>query len=126
MTKDRAELEFFNVVGGKPRTASEYHRVIDPRTEGELWDAPIASEQDLDDAVAAGQEAFKTFRRTTNKERREFLLAVRQNMLDNVELLATTLTKETGKSMLMAQIEVERAAFHFEYYGTGTNLGPAK
>lgn len=118
MTKDNLNMEFFNIIGGKARPAKSYHRVVDPRTEQELWDSPIASAQDVDDAVKAGHEAFKTFRTSTNAERRELLLAVCQNMLDNVELLTSTLTKETGKSELMAQIEVERAAGHFQYYGS--------
>ncbi|KAH6657644.1 Aldehyde/histidinol dehydrogenase [Truncatella angustata] len=116
MTKDHSEFEFFNVIGGQPRRAKEYHRVTDPRTEQELWKSPVATSQDLDDAVAAGLEAFKSFKWSTTAERRELLLAVRQSMLDNVDVLTTILAKETGKSKLMAQIEVERGAAHFEYY----------
>lgn len=117
MTKDQDTIGFYNVVNGKPRPSGEYHRVIDPRTEQELWDAPVASTQDLDDAVTAGHEAFKSFKKTTNAERRALLLAIRQNLLDNADFLTKILAKETGKSILMAQIEVETAAAHFEYYG---------
>ncbi|KAK9414589.1 putative Aldehyde/histidinol dehydrogenase [Seiridium unicorne] len=116
MTKNQNDLEFFNVIGGKSRPADKYHKVMEPRAEEELQDAPTASTKGLDDAVAASQEAFKSFRWSTNADRRELLLAVRQNILNNVELLTAILTRETDKSELMAQIEVERAAFHFESY----------
>ncbi|KAI1869491.1 hypothetical protein JX265_006581 [Neoarthrinium moseri] len=109
-------FQFFNVIGGKSRSAEEVHQVVDPRTEENLWDVPVATAKDLDDAVEAGLTAFKSWRKSTNADRRDLLLAVRQNMLDNVDELSTILMKETGKSRLMAQVEVERAAFHFEYY----------
>lgn len=115
MTKDQDTIGFHNVINGTLRPSGEYDRVIDPRTERELWDCPVASTQDLDDAVAAGHEAFQSFKKTTNAERRALLLALRQNLLDNADLLTKILAKETGKSILMAQIEVETAAANFEY-----------
>ncbi|KAK6071353.1 aldehyde dehydrogenase [Seiridium cupressi] len=66
------------MIGGKSRPADKYDKVMDPRAEEELQDAPTASTKGLDDAVAASQEAFKSFRWSTNAERRELLLACRK------------------------------------------------
>ncbi|KAK8006163.1 aldehyde dehydrogenase [Apiospora marii] len=110
-----SQVEFFNVIGGGPRGAKESHRVEDPRTEAALWDAPVASAQDLDEAVAAGQRAFTTWGRSTLAERAEVLNAVAKVLYDNDELLTAILMRETGKSRIMAHMEVQRAAFHYEY-----------
>ncbi|KAK8086168.1 hypothetical protein PG994_001142 [Apiospora phragmitis] len=108
-----SQVEFFNVIGGTPRGAKESsssHQVEDPRTEAALWDAPNASAQDLDDAVEAGHQAFKT----TQAKRAEVLNAVAKVLYDNDDLLTGVLMKETGKSRIMAHMEVQRAAFHYE------------
>ncbi|KAK8863295.1 aldehyde dehydrogenase [Apiospora arundinis] len=113
-----SQVEFFNVVAGRPRAAKESHKVVDPRTEADLWDAPTASAQDLDDAVEAGHAAFRTWGRSTLPERAAVLNAVAKVLYDNEDLLTAILMKETGKSRIMAQMEVKRAAFHYEYYAT--------
>ncbi|ORY56989.1 Aldehyde/histidinol dehydrogenase [Pseudomassariella vexata] len=109
-------MEFFNIIDGKPRTAKEFRQESDPRTEDKLWDAPVATVQDLDDAVAAAQKAFKTWRWSTVFERQKLIQAVTDLVTENLELLAEILMKETGKSKLLATIEVERAAAHYKYY----------
>ncbi|KAK8039929.1 aldehyde dehydrogenase [Apiospora rasikravindrae] len=114
-----SQVEFSNVIGGGPRGASKeggHHQVEDPRTEAALWDAPVASAQDLDDAVEAGHQAFRTWGKSTLAERTEVLNAVAKVLYDNDELLTGILMRETGKSRIMAHMEVQRAAFHYEYY----------
>ncbi|KAK8024831.1 aldehyde dehydrogenase protein [Apiospora arundinis] len=126
-----SQVEFFNVVAGRPRAAKESHKVVDPRTEADLWDAPTASAQDLDDAVEAGHAAFRTWGRSTLPERAAVLNAVAKVLYDNEDLLTAILMKETGKSRIMAQMEVKRAAFHYELtmersYGATRGRGPVR
>lgn len=109
-------VQFFNVIDGKPRIAEEYHQVIDPRTEEPLWDAPIATAKDLDDAVVAANRAFKTWRKSTTAERQKAVHDVADVILKNVDILTEVQMRETGKSRLMSKFDVERAAWHFEYY----------
>lgn len=111
-------VQFFNVIDGKPRIAEEYHQVIDPRTEEPLWDAPIATAKDLDDAVVAANRAFKTWRKSTTAERQKAVHDVADVILKNVDILTEVQMRETGKSRLMSKFDVERAAWHFEYYRT--------
>ena len=110
----RAEHAFFNIVGGESRTAKDHHRVTDPRTEEELWEVPSASNQDLDDAVRVAHQAFKTWRKKTVAERHVVMKAVSKVLNDNAELLSSILMRETGKSKLMAEHEIQRAAGLYE------------
>ncbi|KAI2611230.1 aldehyde dehydrogenase [Hypoxylon fragiforme] len=111
-----SSYKFFNVIDGKPRPSKDHHQVIDPRTEEPLWDAPIATPQDLDDAVAAATRAFKTWKNSTTAERQKAVHEVAEVILKNVDILAEVQMRETGKSKTMSKFDVERAAWHFEYY----------
>ncbi|KAI1343848.1 aldehyde dehydrogenase [Xylariaceae sp. FL0016] len=111
-----ADLEFFNIIDGAPRSAKKYDQVIDPRTEEPLWNVPVATAQDLDDAVAAANRAFKTWKNSTTAERQKAVQDVAACIRKNQEVLAHVLMKETGKSRVMAYIDVDTAAVHFDYY----------
>ena len=110
------DLQFFNIIDGKPRPAKESHKGIDPRTEEPLWGAPLATTQDLDDAVAAARRAFQTWKNSTQAERQEKIEAVAQCAEDNTDLLVGTLMRETGKSRVLAESEVSRTIMHYRYY----------
>ncbi|RWA05064.1 hypothetical protein EKO27_g10041 [Xylaria grammica] len=109
-------LTFYNVIDGKQRSSEVKEQVIDPRTEESLWDVPVASAQDLDDAVDAANRAFKTWKHTTQTERQKFLQDIADCLRANKDVLAHVHMKETGKSLIMASTDVEVAALHFEYY----------
>ena len=81
-------LQFFNIIDGKARGAKESHQSIDPRTEEPLWDAPLATTQDLDDAVAAarrGDAATVTSCLCTFAERLDDLGALLRRMNDSCD-----------------------------------------
>ena len=61
---------FYNIVDGKQRSSDKIHHGINPATGQELWDVPIASEQDLNDAVAAAKKAFPAWRDTPIEKRK--------------------------------------------------------
>ncbi|KAI1330711.1 aldehyde dehydrogenase-like protein [Xylariaceae sp. FL0255] len=111
---------FYNVIDGKGRESDIKEQVTDPRTEELLWDVPIASSQDLDDAVEAARRAFKTWRMTTQEERHKILLDVAAVIREQQSLLADIHAKETGKSIDQATSDVVVAAMHFEYYSNIT------
>ncbi|KAI2778842.1 aldehyde dehydrogenase [Daldinia loculata] len=116
----QSAFQFYNIIDGKPRTSKDHHQVIDPRTEEPLWDAPIASTKDLDDAVEAANRAFKTWKKSTVAERQKAVHDVANIILENLDILTEVQMKETGKSRLMSKFDVERAAWHFEYYKSVT------
>ncbi|KAI0508256.1 Aldehyde/histidinol dehydrogenase [Xylaria bambusicola] len=113
---DAPELAFHNIVDGKPRSSDVKEQVIDPRTEEVGWDVPVASAQDLDDAVDAARRAFKTWRFVSHDEREKILQSVADCLRTNKDVLAQAHMKETGKSFIMASADVEVAALHYEYY----------
>ncbi|KAG4219457.1 hypothetical protein PC116_g32063, partial [Phytophthora cactorum] len=94
----QSAFQFYNVIDGKLRTSKDNHQVIDPRTEEPLWDAPIASSKDLDDAVEAANRAFKTWRKSTVAERQKAVHDVANVILDNLDILTEVQMRETGKS----------------------------
>ncbi|KAI0020390.1 aldehyde dehydrogenase [Xylariomycetidae sp. FL0641] len=115
-TNGHAELKFYNIVNGERRTAKRSDKVIDPRTEEPLWDVPVATPQDLDDAVNAANRAFKSWRNSTTAERQDVLAKLAECCHQNQDVLAEAVTRETGKAKAMAAFEITRAAYHFEYY----------
>ncbi|KAK7755773.1 hypothetical protein SLS62_002058 [Diatrype stigma] len=110
------DLQFFNIIDGKIRPAKEHHQVVNPRTEEPLWDAPVASSQDLDDAVEAARRAFKTWKKTTVAERQAKIDEVARCIEKNKKLLSEILMQETGKPQMMAENEIDRTVAHFDYY----------
>ncbi|KAI3319105.1 aldehyde dehydrogenase-like protein [Xylariaceae sp. AK1471] len=109
-------LAFYNIIDGKQRGSEVNEQVVDPRTEELLWDVPVASAQDLDDAVDAANRAFKTWKYASQAERHKVLQNVADCLRANVDSLSHIQMKETGKSLVMAKADVEVSALHFEYY----------
>jgi len=92
-------LKFHNIINGELRTSDKAHQVPDPRTEELLWDAPLATLADLDEAVKAAQQAQKTWGKSTIEERRAVLARIIEVFQANKEELFAILMKETGKSV---------------------------
>lgn len=90
---------FGNVINGELRSAGQTIRGIDPRTETALWEAPVASRSDLDDAVATAKAAFHIWSKTSISERHAALQALAKELAENKEILSYIVAKETGKSV---------------------------
>jgi len=88
---------FSNIVDGIPRSASTFHQGINPATGEDLWDVPIANEQDVDDAVAAGQKAFESWSQVPVEKRKEYLTRFLDVYTAHTDELVELLKKETGK-----------------------------
>jgi acyl-CoA reductase-like NAD-dependent aldehyde dehydrogenase len=69
----------------------------DPVTGEKLWDVPIATQQDVDDAVVSAQKAFEKFRYTEMSERKKLLQKIKDQYMSHVDEIAELLIKETGK-----------------------------
>jgi len=89
--------KFYNIVDGKQRGSEQIHHGINPSTGQELWDVPIASEQDLNDAVAAAKKAFPAWRDTPLEKRKEALVKVAELYQQHHEEFTNLLSKESGK-----------------------------
>ena len=60
---------FHNTVDGKPRGGKTSYHGINGATEEPLWEAPVATEQDVDDAVASAASAFPEWSQLPYSER---------------------------------------------------------
>lgn len=89
--------QFFNVVDGKLRDSPRTHRGIDPSSKKQLWDVPVASRQDLDDAVSAAGEVFPEWSKTPWTGRAKLLREAAQVLEGNRGKMAQLLAVEGGK-----------------------------
>ena len=80
--------------------------VINPATEEAFADCPAASPEQVDQAVAAAAEAFKTYQHTPDAERKAMLHKIADLIEANAEELARLVTLEQGKPLALAQMEV--------------------
>jgi acyl-CoA reductase-like NAD-dependent aldehyde dehydrogenase len=88
---------FYNIVGGEQRSSKNVHHGVNPTTGEENWPCPIASRQDLDDAVDAANKAFTTWSQTTVEKRKELIQKLMELYTDYEQELIDLLVKETGK-----------------------------
>ena len=82
-----------------------------------LSEFPDASESDVDLAVKSAKEAFKTWRKTTVKERAKILNKIADIIDENKDLLATVETMDNGKPIRETTlVDIPLAATHFRYF----------
>ncbi len=89
--------------------------VINPATEAVVAAAPLASIEQLDQAVAAASNAFKTWQHTTNEERQSLMHKIANLIEANADELAEIIVLEQGKPMFLAQMEVGGAVAWTRY-----------
>lgn len=92
-------FQFYNIIDGGKRSSSASHKVTDPRTEEPLWDVPIATPADLEEAIAAANKAFKTWSKSTIPERQEALAKMSEVIENHAAELSELARRETGKSV---------------------------
>ncbi len=102
-------------IDGKWRKASRDISVVNPATEEELGRLPCASQNDLQDALAAAEKGLKIWRQTSPRDRSDLILKAASLMRDRQEEIAQTITAEHGKPLSQARLEVIRGAEFFEW-----------
>lgn len=110
-------MQFSNIVNNTLRGSEKHAQVVDPRTEEELWDVPLATAQDLQEAVDAARAAFPAWAAVPWAERAALLEKMAVVMEDNAEELAQIITRETGKSQLLGAFEVTQTVAQIRYFG---------
>ncbi|MEP9356517.1 NAD-dependent succinate-semialdehyde dehydrogenase [Xanthobacter autotrophicus DSM 597] len=90
--------------------------VLNPATGARLADLPLATEADLDEALAAADVGFSVWRRVSAVDRAKVLKCTADLMRERREYLAFLVTSELGKPLAQARLEVEQAAGMFEWY----------
>lgn len=89
--------------------------VINPATEEVVSACPYATVEQLNDAVDAADEAFKTWQYSSDAERKQALHRIADGIEANAAELAEVIVKEQGKPMFLAQAEVGGAVAWTRY-----------
>lgn len=110
------ELKLF--INGSWRTGEgrDEHAVLNPATGAAIADLPLASEADLDEALAASAKGYAEWRATDVEARGAILRKAASLIRERTEAIATLLTLEQGKPLVEARGEVASSAALFDYY----------
>ncbi len=111
-----ADLKLF--INGSWRTGEgrDTSPVLNPATGQPIAQLPLATEADLDEALAASQVGFDAWRLTDVETRAGILHKVADLIGERVDSIATALTIEQGKPLAQARGEVMGAAQMFDYF----------
>lgn len=94
----------------------QYQEVRDPATECVLGRLPWATREDIEEALAAADRAFATWRRSSTLERSDTLRRVSSLARARATAIAHAITLDNGKPLTEAIAEVLNAAEHIEWH----------
>lgn len=98
-------------------SAVDYFENISPITGKSFTLAARGNETDINLALDAAHEAFKTWSKTSVTERSNILLKIAQIMEDNLEYLATVETIDNGKALRETMAaDIPLCIDHFRYF----------
>ncbi|MEM9277020.1 MAG: NAD-dependent succinate-semialdehyde dehydrogenase [Pseudomonadota bacterium] len=107
-----------NLIGGEwvAADSGETFDVNNPATGAVIGTVPNAGKAEATRAIEAATEAFKTFGKTTAKERSEMLHKLHDVIMENQEALAHLLSEEQGKPLAESRGEVGMSAAYIRWY----------
>ncbi len=105
------------LIGGRAVPAANRPglEVIDPATLAVLGRVPVATPDDIDEALEAARRSFPGWRDTPALERAAILRRAASLMRERTPLLAWLITRELGKPLAESEKEVATAAEMFEW-----------
>ncbi|ONK23808.1 methylmalonate-semialdehyde dehydrogenase (acylating) [Bacillus sp. VT-16-64] len=112
---------FINGQWVKSKT-EKYEDVPNPATGELLAKVPISTKEDLDEAVKAAKEAYKTWKQTPVPQRARVLFKYHQLLVDEWDELARLITVENGKNFNEAYGEVQRGIECVEFAAGAPSL----
>jgi hypothetical protein len=87
-------------IGGKTLKADSYTDIQNPaNTKQVVGQAPVGTAKHLDQAIAAAQKTFQSWRFSSDEDRVGACGAIAKVVTDNADELAVLLTKEQGKPL---------------------------
>ena len=115
MTYD-AELKLFIDGSWRSGEGRDSFTVINPATAGGIADVPLATKDDLDEALAAAERAWPTWRATEVEKRAAILMKAGELLRERAGHVGAILTQEQGKPLAEAKAEVIGSASMFTWY----------
>ncbi|MDE1712104.1 CoA-acylating methylmalonate-semialdehyde dehydrogenase, partial (plasmid) [Chromobacterium amazonense] len=98
------------LIGGEfvESQTTEWRDIVNPATQEVLARVPLATADEVNAAVAAAKEAFKTWKKTPIGARARIFLKYQQLIRENMKELAAILTAEQGKTLADAEGDIFR------------------
>lgn len=103
-------------INGEWVQTSDTFPVFDKATGEELAQVPNSSPAQVKEAIEAAGEAFKTWKQTSAYDRAAFLYRCHELMMERQRELAELMTREQGKPLRAAMIEVKYGADFLLWY----------
>ena len=94
--------------------------VINPFDESVIGQAPIASTDQVTEAIDASQNALKEWNEMHAWDRAEKLVKIADNLRASLDDIATTISLETGKPVAQAQREINLSIDQFVWFAEQT------
>jgi acyl-CoA reductase-like NAD-dependent aldehyde dehydrogenase len=88
---------FSNIIDGKLSSTSKTRHGINPASDKPNPEVPVSTPEDVDQAVAAAEKAFKPWANTSYSDRQKAVLAFADGLEKEKDGFARLLTKEQGK-----------------------------
>jgi len=101
--------EYKIFIGGKWRTTSEIFPVVNPYTDETIGQTYLATESDIEAAIASAESAFEAMRVLPAFKRAEALFHISLGLKERKEEIAKMITLESGKPISDSRVEVNRA-----------------
>ncbi|XP_034936924.1 3-sulfolactaldehyde dehydrogenase [Chelonus insularis] len=111
-------LKNMGYINGKwvPAMSGVKFDVLNPVNQSVIAQVPDMNVEDTKLAIDAASKAFKTFSKTTAKERSDLLRSWYNLMVKHSEELAEILTKENGKSLAESRAEIKYGNSFVEWF----------
>ncbi|GAA4354783.1 NAD-dependent succinate-semialdehyde dehydrogenase [Kangiella marina] len=103
-------------INGEWISATNTFDVDNPFDNGVIASVTDCTAEHADNAIEAASEAFKSWSKTTAKQRSSLLLAWHQLIIDNTDELAELLTIEQGKPLSEAKNEILYGASYIKWF----------
>ena len=119
MEKAKLQERYQLFIGGQWKDASDHEtfKTICPADGSTLAECAQATQEDVDEAVKAAWEAFKTWKHTTVAERAAILNKIAAIIDENKEHLAMVESMDNGKPIRETlAVDIPMAADHFRYF----------
>jgi len=100
------DADYVMTINGQAVISDKTQPVYNPATRTVFAEVPDASKAQLDEAVTAARQAFKSWSKTPMEERQTALERYADLIEDNAEEIMTLLTREQGKPRAGAEWEV--------------------
>ncbi len=91
-------------------------KVTNPANDRLIGTVPKLGATETKSAIDAAETAFRSWRKTTTKQRADLLKALADSMMENQDDLAALMTLEQGKPLVESRGEIGYAASFFEWF----------